>query len=336
MQEKYKGTLSIIILSYFSGDRISKAYYRLKELFSKEGIPFELIIVDDGSTDGTFDKNNALAAKEENIVSRQLSRNYTSHYSAFAGLSIASGDCCTMISDDEQEPYELLVQMYHLWQKGHKVIIPYRDSRTDPFISKTFAGSFYKLFNYISEVKYPYGGADTWFIDRELVDIINDKIRPKQTTTITEILRLGFSPVYIPYERQKSINKKSRWTMKKKIKLAKDLIFSSSSWPIHTITNLGLTLSLLSFLLVLFFVYIRFFGNDKFWHVRNFPGWTSTVVIISFFSGLILLSLGVIAEYIWRIFEEVKDRPGYIIKKAVTNKHKGSTPNTTIENDDNK
>jgi len=334
MQEKYKGLLSIIILSYYSGDRISKAYYRLKELFSKEGIPFELIIVDDGSTDGTFEKNNALAEREENILSRQLSRNYTSHYSAFAGLSIANGDCCTMISDDEQEPYELLVQMYHLWQKGHKVIIPYRDSRSDPFVSKTFAGTFYRLFNFISEVKYPYGGADTWFIDRELVDIINDKIRPKQTTTITEILRLGFSPVYIPYKRQKSNNKKSRWTMKKKIKLAKDLIFSSSSWPIHTITNIGLTLSLLSFLMVLFFVYIRFFGNDKFWHVKSFPGWTSTMVIISFFSGLILLSLGVIAEYIWRIFEEVKDRPGYIIRKAINNKHPESTQIKSIENSD--
>ena len=94
-------------------------------------------------------------------------------------------------------------------------------------------------------------------------------------------------------------------------------------------------LSGLSFLLVLFFVYIRFFGSDKFWNVKSFPGWTSTVVIISFFSGLILLSLGVIAEYIWRIFEEVKDRPGYVIKKA-GNKKNGFPETQSTANANNK
>jgi dolichol-phosphate mannosyltransferase len=129
------------------------------------------------------------------------------------------------------------------------------------------------------------------------------------------VLRLGFNPVFIPYDRPLGKNKyTSRWTLKKKIKLAKDTFYSSSSFPIKFITNLGLLTALFSFFVLIFYVYIYIYGNKAFWGI-TIPGWTSIVVFISFFSGIILISLGVIAEYIWRIYEEVKARPGYIIKR---------------------
>jgi polyisoprenyl-phosphate glycosyltransferase len=312
-------TLSIIILCYYSQNKLNIAYENLSQIFGSEQIPFELIIIDDGSKDNSFEIARELEKNNKNVRAFQLSRNYTSHYAAFAGLSVASGGCCALVADDEQQPYISLVEMYRLWEQGHKVVIPYRNNRKDPFFSKLFATLFYRIFNSIADIKFPIGGADTFFIDREIIDIMNKYISPRRTTTITEILRLGFNPVYVAYDRSKGNNKKSRWTLKKKINLAKDLFYSSSSWPIKFITNLGLLWFVLSIVLILLLTYARFFGNNKFWHLKNFPGWTSTVVIVAFFSGLILLSVGIIAEYIYRIFEEVKGRPGFLIKENPAN-----------------
>ena len=218
------------------------------------------------------------------------------------------------IPDDEQQPYSSIVGMYRLWETGSKVIIPYREQRDDGFLNDLFSSTYYKIINRLSEIKFPKGGADMFFIDREVIDVLNTRIRPINTSSIIEVLRLGYSPDYFPYVRVKGDNPKSRWTMKKKIRLFKDTFFSSSTWPVKAITNLGLFFSLFALGIIILYSYIRFFGNPYFWG-ELLPGWTSTIIIVSFFSGLILFSLGIIAEYIWRIYEEVKDRPGYIIKK---------------------
>ncbi len=306
--------LSLILLSYFSGERITKAYENITELLSQEKIDFELIIIDDGSTDNSFEIAKQLESLNENVKSFQLSRNYTTNYAIFAGLSVCNGDCAMPIPDDEQQPYSTIVSMYRLWERGAKVIIPNRQSRNDGFLSDLFSKTYYKIINNLSDINFPPGGADMFFIDREVIDLINDRIHPINTSSVIEVLRLGFSPTFFPYDRVKGINSKSRWTFKKKIRLFKDTFFSSSSWPIKIITNLGLFFSVFAFGIMLFYSYIRLFGNPDFWG-KILPGWTSTIVIVSFFSGLILFSLGIIAEYIWRIYEEVKARPGYIIKK---------------------
>ncbi|MFZ4520722.1 MAG: glycosyltransferase [Bacteroidales bacterium] len=307
--------LSIICLSYFSGDRISAVYRKISALLTQHSIPFEFIVIDDGSTDNSFELALKLADEHPNVKAYQLSKNYTSHYGTFAGLSVCTGDCAMGVPDDEQQPYEIIIDLYKLWQEGQKVIIPFREKRNDGFFNNLFANSYYSIINALSDVKFPPGGADSIFIDREIIDIINTRIHPINTSLMTEILRLGFSPFYYPFERPKSINTKSRWTLKKKIRLFKDTFFSCSTWPIKMITRLGLIFAIVAFGLIVFYGYLAIFGNPHFWGER-LPGWTSTVIILSFFSGLNLFSLGIIAEYIWRIYEEVKDRPGYIIKKG--------------------
>ncbi|WZL88714.1 glycosyltransferase [Salinimicrobium sp. 3283s] len=306
--------LSLILLSYYSGERITIAYEKISELLKKENIEFEFVVIDDGSNDHSFEIAQQLEKKFSNVKAFQLSRNYTSNYAIFAGLSICKGDCAMPIPDDEQQPYSSIVGMYRLWEKGAKVIIPNRIKRNDGFLNDLFSNTYYTIINSFSDVQFPPGGADLFFIDREVVDIINNRIHHRNTTSIIEVLRLGFSPVYYPYERVKGINQKSRWTFRKKFKMFKDTFFSSSTWPIRIITNLGLIFSLFAIGIIIFYTYIKLFGNPEFWGA-TMPGWTSTIVIVSFFSGLILFSLGVIAEYIWRIYEEVKDRPGFIIKK---------------------
>ncbi|SEF98835.1 glycosyltransferase [Parabacteroides chinchillae] len=307
--------LSIILLSYYSGERICTSYFQLKELLDGENIPFEFIVMDDGSTDMSFEIAKKLGSKYSNVKAYQLSRNYTSNYSWFAGLSVCKGACAIALPDDEQQPYHTIIDMYRLWEQGHKVIIPNRITRDDPWSSRIFSICYYKIINVLSEITYPEGGADLAFIDREVIDVLNNRIHPINTAVIPEIFRLGFSPLYFPYERPLGLNQgKSRWTFKKKIRLAKDVFFSSSSFPIKFITNLGFWTAFLSVVVMIFYGYIALFGNRQFWGVIV-PGWVSIILFITFFGGLILLSLGIIAEYIWRIYEEVKGRPGYIIKK---------------------
>ncbi len=311
--------LSIILLSYYSGRRINEAWSKVSALMEENGIPYEFIVMDDGSTDDSYQVALDLEKKYPNVRAYRLSRNYTSNYAAFAGLKICRGRCATVIPDDEQQPYSTLPEMYRLWQKGNKVIIPYRVKRNDGFMTNVAARIFYSIVNHMSEINFPRGGADTFLIDRELIDILNENIHPINTAILTELLRLGFDPCFIPYERPRGLNKKSRWTFKKKFHLFKDIFFSGSTWPIRAITWLGLFFAFSAFCLIVFYMYIALFGNPAFWGAR-LPGWTSTVVIISFFPGIILFSLGIIAEYIWRIYEEVKGRPGYIIRKKENEK----------------
>jgi dolichol-phosphate mannosyltransferase len=306
--------LSIILLSYYSKERILAAWEKVSTVMTEQGIPFEFIVVDDGSEDDSFSIALDLEKRNENVRAYQLSRNYGSNYAVFAGLSLCKGDCATFIPDDEQLPYTKIVEMYRLWKAGEKVIVPYRTGRDDGFFNNLAARTFYSIINRMSEVRFPRGGADAFLIDRELIDLLNERIHPVNTAIIPEVLRLGFSPCFIPYERVRGTNVKSRWTLKKKMRFFKDIFFSGSTWPIRIITWLGFIFAFLAFCMIIFYGYIALFGNPDFWG-EMLPGWTSTVVIISFFSGITLFSLGIIAEYIWRIYEEVKGRPGYIIRK---------------------
>jgi dolichol-phosphate mannosyltransferase len=311
---KQDSLLSIILLSYHSGRRIIDVYLKVEELLKKEGIIFEFIIMDDGSKDDSFKIAKRLESEFTNVRAFQLSRNYTSDYSVLAGYSVAKGNCVVMIVDDGQPDEKYIIDLYNAWKEGSKIIFLLRSKRNDPRLSKFFSNTFYKIMDYLADIKYPPGGIEIALVDEEIVEIINSKIHPINTSIFTELIRLGFDPKYIYYERPQSLRKKSRWTFKKKLRLAKNVFFSSSSFPIRAINYMGILFSLMSFLLILFYTYLKIFGNKDFWGY-SIPGWTSIILFISFFSGLILLSLGVMAEYIWRIYEEVKNRPGYIIKK---------------------
>ncbi len=304
--------MSIILLSYYSGERIVSCYNIVKERFEQENIPFEFIVMDDGSKDDSYQIALKLEKQYNNVKAYQLSRNYTPHYSKFAGFSVCHGACATSMPDDMQQPLDTYVQMYRYWEQGHKLVIPNRESRNDGRISDWFSKSYYKIMNALSIVQFPIGGCDVFLADREIIDILNERIHPINTSTTVEVLRLGYDPFFFSFERPK-VSNKSRWTFRKKLKLATDTFLSSSSFPIKFITQLGLLTSLLSLLMIIATVIIRL--NNLVIMGFSIPGWASIVIFISFFSGLILLSLGIIAEYIWRIYEEVKNRPGYIIKK---------------------
>lgn len=309
-------TLSLILLSYYSGERLRKVYEDVTKVFGEENIPIELLIMDDGSKDNSFAIACELEKQHPDVVrAYQLSRNFGSVYSHLAGQSICTGACAMSIPDDEQMPYDAIVRMYRLWEEGHKIIIPYRDKRDDPKWSKLMSNTYYSIMNKVSEIQYPKGGADGAFLDREVIDIMNERIHPRNTMFIAEVLNLGFSPYFMPYERPLGLGKgKSRWTFRKKLKLAKDSLFAASTFPVRCISTLGMLSCLISVPTFVFYFYVAAFGNRHFWGM-NIPGWFSIILLILLFGGLILVALGVVAEYLWRIYDEVKDKPGYIIKK---------------------
>jgi polyisoprenyl-phosphate glycosyltransferase len=310
--------LSLLLLAFNSEDRLRPAYAALKQCLEGENIPFEMLIIDDGSSDNTWELIKTLAAEDPRVRPFRMSRNYTSPYVHFAGMSVAKGACMTVAPDDMQRPLETMVECYRIWEQGHKMIISYRTSRNDGWWSDLFSNLYYRIMNSMSEVQFPPGGADGYLVDREIIDIMNTRIHPIHTSSVVELLRLGFDPVFVPYDRP-SRPGKSRWTLKKKIRLAKDTFFASSSFPIRAITFLGLGISGICLFAIPLLIYARFFRES---HLFGFavPGWTTIVTLVAFFNGLVLFCMGIVAEYIWRIYEEVKGRPGFLLRKDEENR----------------
>ncbi len=309
---------SVILLSYQSESSLPKIWEYYKTGLEKEKIRFEFLIMDDGSSDGSYQLGLEMEKQDERIKAYQLSKNFTSPYSQFAGLKICKGDCAMFVSDDFQRPVENLVLSFRQWEEGHKIVISGRTSRDDGWLSDFFSKNYYRFMDQLSDVNFPAGGTDGFLADREIIDIINTHISPINTTPIIEVLKLGFQPKILFFDRPKS-DKKSRWTLSKKIQLAKNTFFASTSFPIRFITWLGFLIFMFSMILIVGLVIGKIFSSNT---LFGFPiqGWASTMILVSFFNGLTLFCLGIVAEYIYRIFEEVKGRPAYIIKEKPSDK----------------
>jgi dolichol-phosphate mannosyltransferase len=228
-------------------------------------------------------------------------------------MRVATGDCVVSVPDDLQRPLDVVVRMYRKWQEGHQIVVGYRAKRKDGWLNDLFSKMYYRMMNSFSAVHFPPGGADGFLADREVIDIINTHIHPVNTSTMVEVLRLGFDPIFIPYERPEA-TVRSRWTFRKKLRLAADTFFASSSLPIRLITILGFAMALFSGVVIILILFAKLFTDNTLFGLP-IQGWATSIVISALFHGITLFSLGVVAEYIWRIYEEVKGRPGYIIRK---------------------
>ena len=308
----HPGKLSIILLAYQSEKRLEKAVTEIDTSLSAAGIPHEIVIIDDGSTDQSFATARELALRMENISAYSLSRNYTSPMAQFAGLEMCTGQCACPMPDDGQRPIAHIIDMYRLWEKGHKIILGYREGRDDGRVNDFFSNGYYSFMNRFSEITFPPGGSDGYLIDREIIDLLNTRISKRNTTPVIELLKLGYSTVFVPYQRPQRAGK-SRWTLRKKINLALNTFFASSIFPLRMITWLGLIIFCFSLLAILLIIAAKLFSDNT---LFGFPiqGWTTIVVLMTMFNGILMLSIGVVSEYLWRIYEEVKQRPPYIIR----------------------
>lgn len=301
--------VTIVVPVYHNATSLPDLLEELRALASRNsGEDFELVFVDDGSTDDSFPVLQRLAATEPRMRVVKLSRNFGSNAAIVAGLSIAKGDTVGVIAADLQDPPEKFDEMLALWRGGQKVVVAARNDRDDPLPTTILADLFYRLFRRFALPTMPARGFDFFLIDRRVVDLITG-IQENNVYLMGLILWLGFRSAVVTYDRRarKSDYGRSRWTVRKKIKYFIDAFVAFSNVPVRAASILGIVLSVLGILYAALIVALQIFSDI------DVEGWSSLMVVLLIVAGAQLLMLGVIGEYLWRTLEETRKRPRFII-----------------------
>ena len=312
--EKIMKKISIIVPVYYNQDNLLPLYADLKEkVFDKlkenTNTEYELIMVDDGSKDNSYKVMQDLAKIDSNIKIIHLSRNYGEHAAILAGLSQCTGDCAVRKAADLQEPSEMILDMMKKYDEGYKVVLATRADREEPIVQKAFSNLYAFLMRKLALHNMPKGGFDSFLIDRQVIDFLV-KMQESNTSLMSQILWAGFETATVPYIRKKREIGKSRWTLSKKIKLVYDSLISFSYFPIKMITNVGFFSFFISVMLLLIIIYKKFVGKI------DVGGYTSLIMVMLMAFGIIMLSIGILGEYLWRTYDAARKRPPYIIEKV--------------------
>jgi dolichol-phosphate mannosyltransferase len=296
---------------YYNALNIPQLIPRLQKL--QESLPdyrLEFIFVDDGSGDDSFRLLAEARQQDARIRVIKLSRNFGSMAAIQAGLHYARGDCAGVIAADLQDPPELFLEMIRQWEGGRKVVLGMREGRRDGALRDMCSAVYYALLRRFAIADYPRGGFDMVLVDRQIVEELG-RITEKNTNIMSLIFWLGYDRGSVSYVRQQREAGASRWTVAKKIKLFIDTFINFSYAPIRFISGIGLLTAVLSFSYGLLVILLRCFGTI------SLPGWTILVVILTFLLGLIMIMLGIIGEYLWRILDESRKRPPYVIDRII-------------------
>jgi dolichol-phosphate mannosyltransferase len=312
-EEKVMNKISIVIPVYYSADTLLECYMDLKEnALTKINADYEIILVDDGSGDNSWEICKSIAQKDENVRLIKLSRNFGGHAACYAGISVCIGDCAMIKMADNQEPASLIIDMYDSWKQGNRVVLAMREGREESFTQKAFANIYYKLVRRYINKEMPKTGFDCYLIDRRVIEAL--KLLDERHSAITlQILWTGFKTSIVPYTRVARQKGKSRWTLSKKIKLFLDSFVSFSAAPIRFVEWFGVLFAAGAFIWGAALIIARLLGGVE------VAGWTTLMVIVLFSSGMIMLSLGIIGEYVWRTLDVSQNRPVYIIEEKEDN-----------------
>ena len=304
--------LSVIVPCYFNEDNIPVT---TRELMANEaGFPpevtFEYVFVNDGSGDDTLGAlRRAQALYPDRIRVVDLAGNVGSYNAIVAGIAHATGDCLAVITADMQDPPELMVQMYQIWQQGFKLIIGNRQDREETGLSAVLAKVFHWLMKHMALRNIPDGGFDFVFFDRQVAAEVL-KLHERNSNVFYLMVWMGFAYVNIPYVRKKRAIGKSRWTLSKKVKLLIDSLLSFSFVPVRAISLMGLALGGTALIYGLYIIALRLSGAGE-------PaGWSALMVVLLFVSAFQMIALGVIGEYVWRGLDAARQRPLYIVREV--------------------
>ena len=302
-----KKKLSIVIPLYFNEKNIPVTYAKLiQEVFPY--LPdYELIFVDDGSKDNSYTEALKLRELNDKVKVIKLSRNFGQHTAIYAGLEHITGDCAVVISADLQDPPTLILQLFEKYLEGNKVVLAIRQEREESFSQKLFASLYYKLMKRYAIKDMPLGGFDCFLADKTVIAVLT-KIEEKNTSLFAQVLWLGFKRAEVYYTRQSREIGQSHWTFSKKFKLALDSLLAFSYVPIRTISLIGLLDCILSLTYAIYIIFQKIALGSSI-----DAGWSSLMVAIMFTSGVQMLTLGIIGEYLWRNFDESRKRPLYVL-----------------------
>ena len=300
--------ISFVIAVYQNAGALSKTHEKIHKVFSNELAhhEYEIVFVDDGSKDGSLQEILSLREHDNRVKVITFTRNFGQMAAMLAGFKEATGGAVINISADLQDPVELIPQMVEKWQGGSETVICYRTDRSDTIFSKLFSRLAYGVLR-ISMPQIPPGGFDFVLMDRIVMDAFNS-IDVRHRFFQGDLLWTGYRTSFIPYVRLKRTIGKSQYNFGKKLKNFLDAVLDASYFPIRFISLVGLITSALGVLYSITIVFSWFHGETP------FAGWAPIMIAILLVGGLIMLMLGVIGEYIWRINEEVRKRPNYVIR----------------------
>jgi glycosyltransferase involved in cell wall biosynthesis len=309
------GLLSVVIPVFNEAEGIADLHARLTRALA--GHDYECLFVNDGSTDPTAFVIRELAARDPRVKLVSLSRNFGQQAAISAGLAFARGASVAVMDADLQDPPELLPEMVRLWAKGADVVYGVRRKRREGWLKRLAYRAFYRLMGRLASIEIPPDAGDFSVMDRRVVDLIASM---GESHRYVRGLRswVGFRQVPFPYEREPRRRGAPRYTLAKLIDLALTGIVAFSYAPLRLATLAGAALSLLAFALGLFYLAQRLLGFRVFGRSpEDVPGFTTVFVVMAFLFGIQLLMLGVLGEYVGRIFEEVKRRPHYVVDELV-------------------
>ncbi|MDA1646602.1 MULTISPECIES: glycosyltransferase family 2 protein [unclassified Bacillus cereus group] len=303
--------ISVVVPMYFEEEVAQECYNRLKSVMLQNNINYEFVFVNDGSTDGTMEILSEIAANDYRTKIVNFARNFGHQVAVTAGIAAAKGDAIVIIDADLQDPPEVIPELIAKWEEGYEVVYAKRKQRKgETWFKLLTAKYFYKFLNYMSDIDIPKDTGDFRIIDRKIADVFN------QMTERNRFIRgmmswVGFRQTYVEYERDERFAGETKYPLKKMIKFASDGIIAFSTKPLRIVMSLGLLSVLISIIVLLYTITVKVFGHG------TQTGWASIMVAITFFSGIQLLGLGIVGQYIARIYDESKNRPIYIVKETI-------------------
>lgn len=304
-----KKLVSVVIPAFNEEENIVVIIERLEKVFNCLNYDFEVLLVDDGSSDNTLAVFKLMAQAKPNLFFIEFSRNFGHQPALKAGLNESHGDCVISLDADLQHPPELIAQMLQKWEEGYEVV--YTRRQTDPTLSfskRKFSSSFYKLLNSLSDIEIESGTADFRLLDKKVVEIFKE-FHENEPFIRGLIKWLGFKQYAIDYIPDKRFAGASKYNVAKMIKLAIQGVTSFSTKPLNTAIYLGFGFSSASILYIPYILYAFYSGQEV-------SGWASTIMTVVFFGGLQLIILGIIGIYMGKMFIQSKNRPNYIVRST--------------------
>ncbi|HEX9014190.1 MAG TPA: glycosyltransferase family 2 protein [Anaerolineaceae bacterium] len=310
-----KPVFSVIAPVFNEAENLPELYRRVREVLERTGEPWELILVDDGSRDGSTEAILRLAEKDPSVRPVIFARNFGHQIAVTAGLDYSRGDAVVIIDSDLQDPPEVILDLIARWREGYQVVYAVRTEREgESFFKRTTASLFYRLIYRITEVKIPLDTGDFRLLDRKVVDVIGT-MRERHRFLRGMAAWVGFRQVGVPYRRAARFAGETKYPFKKMLRLALNAITSFSYFPLQMATYVGFVAAGLSILAIPVVIIIRLATSAQS-GVHQLAGQATTLIAVLFLGGVQLISLGILGEYIGRIYDEVKGRPLYITSIA--------------------
>jgi dolichol-phosphate mannosyltransferase len=308
-----KITYSIIAPIFNEKDNIPELHRRVSEVMKSTGKPWELVLVDDGSTDGSTDMIHELAKRDKHIRPVIFARNFGHQIAITAGWDYARGDAVVVIDADLQDPPELILEMAKKWQEGYEVVYAVRAEREGESWFKLWTASlFYRLIYRITDVKIPLDTGDFRLMDRKVVNVLKS-MRERHRFPRGMSAWVGFKQIGVDYKRAARVAGETKYPFRKMFRLALNAITGFSYFPLQVATYIGFFSAGLAAIAIPIVVYMRMTGSQAFF------GQATTLIAVLFLGGVQLISLGILGEYIGRLYDEAKGRPLYIVREAPEN-----------------